>query len=803
MHAKNSSHLRSLVRIVLRARARLRPLLWLLPLLILAVIVAVPLPARLLDHSQTSVRILDRNGAELYELRRATYGSQQWASLIQIPQPCIAAVLAIEDRGFYRHTGVSLKGIARALWQNLAAGRRVSGGSTISQQLARLTLGTRERTLVSKVFEALLALKLEQSLSKDEILERYLNIAYFGHRSYGLAAAARTYFGISVRELSTAQCALLAGLPQSPSSLDPFFNKDAAKSRQERVLAAMHETGALTEQEAQQAAREPLVLHEDRIDIRAPHFVLWLLTTREDALAPPAIRTTLDLTLQTEVERIVARTLKELEGKNVTSAAVVVLDAENGDILSMVGSADYFDETRDGAVNSALAARQPGSALKPFTYALALTQGDTAATTVADTAVQFLTQEGTPYTPRNYDYLEHGLVRYREALANSYNIAAVRVAQRVTVERLLSFLRSAGFPTLTNMPEHYGLALTLGDAEVRLLELAQAYGMFARGGTTLPVRALLSDPQPKGTRILDNKVAWLITDILSDPAARLAAFGEGGPLAFDFPVAAKTGTTRNSRDNWTVGFTPDRIVGVWVGNADNTPMKGTSGVTGAGPIFHDVMAAATKNLPVQQFVRPQGINKITICRLSGKLPTPFCPHVIEEWFIAGTEPTEPDDLYQPFLIDKRNGLLANNLCDQNFVEQKGLPVFPKEMEKWAREAGWPQPPTQESPLCAQPLLRPPDPLQPPKPAQWLEITRPQPNESYLLDPLIPDVQEQIIFEAHASSDIRMVDWYVNGEKAGTGKAPDFRLRWKPETGIHTVEVRSGALRTAVRLEVVK
>ncbi|OIO53291.1 penicillin-binding protein 1C [Candidatus Peregrinibacteria bacterium CG1_02_54_53] len=781
-------------------RLRKRHLLWLVPLVTLAIIIVIPLPAHLLDRGSSSVRILDRNGEELYEVQKSHHGSQRWTSLHEIPHSCIAALVAIEDRNFYGHAGISLKGIARALWQNLTARRTVSGGSTLTQQLARITLGAQRRTFTIKILETLLALKLEQSLTKDEILERYFNEAYFGHRSYGLAAAAQTYFGTSVAELSTAQCALLAGLPQAPSTLDPFVDLDAARMRQKRVLNAMRETNILSQDEAELAARETLTLTEDRTQIRAPHFVMWLLTERMQELAGPAVRTTLDLTLQTAVERIVERKLKELADKNVTSAAVVVLDAHTGDVLAMVGSADYFDTEHDGAVNVALAARQPGSALKPFTYALALSHGDTAASTVADTFVQFLTQEGTPYAPRNYDYLEHGLVRYREALANSYNIAAVRVAERVGIDVLLGFLRSAGLSTLTQTPDHYGLALTLGDAEVRLLELAQAYGIFARGGKTLPVRTLLADSMSDGTNILDPKVAWLITDILSDPTARLAEFGESGPLNFDFPVAAKTGTTRNSRDNWTVGFSPDRIVGVWVGNADNSPMKGTSGITGAGPIFHDAMLAATENIPERIFERPAGLVQKTVCRLSGLLPTPLCPHMIEEWFIEGTEPTEPDSIYQSFLIDTRNGLLANTKCDQTFTEPKGLAVFPREVEQWAREQGWPTPPTKESPLCGaqSPMEKPAN-----RQSSWLEITHPQPNESYLLDPLIPDNQELVIFEAHASSDIQTIDWYVDGEKVGTAKAPDFRMKWKPEPGEITVTARANDLMEESYIAVLK
>ncbi|MDD5623602.1 MAG: penicillin-binding protein 1C [Candidatus Peribacteraceae bacterium] len=783
---------------------RRRHLLWLLPLFALLALLFWPVPEELVHPpAKDAVRILDREGTLLYEARLPGYGSQRWIALEQMPPAFLSSVIAIEDRGFLTHPGISAKGITRALIQNLSAGRIVSGGSTITQQLVRSRLQPKKRNFLYKVREAILALKIERALSKEQILESYLNTAYFGHQAYGIAAAAKTYFEKSPQELSSAECAFLAGLLQSPSALDPFEHYTKAKERQQRVLDALEETEGLPDSAIEEARMEPISLASGAVDIRAPHFVMWLLQNRPEAFTHTReVRTTLDLALQQEIERIVALRLKDLAEKNVTSAAVVVLDAHTGDILAMVGSADYFDVEHDGAVNVALASRQPGSALKPFTYALALARGDTAATTIADVETQFFTEEGNPYVPRNYDYGYHGLVRYREALANSYNIAAVKVLERVGVARLLGFLRSAGITTLTESPEHYGLALTLGDGEVKLLELLQAYGIFPRGGKTMTPRPLLSDPAAEGKQILDPKVAWLVTDILSDATARLPEFGETNALTFDFPAAAKTGTTRNSRDNWTLGYTPDVLVGVWVGNADNSPMRDTSGVTGAGPIFHDAMLAATRNNPPKKFVRPAGITDRTICRLSGKLPTPLCPHTMEEKFAAGTEPTEQDDLFRSFSIDRRNGLLANNYCDQTFVEQKGFAVFPMELQKWSRENGWPAPPSQESPLCRSPS-GPPEPTPASKASSWLEITRPQPNDSFQLDPLIPDAQEHIIFEARASGDITSVTWYVDGTKVGTGNAPDFRFAWKPRVGTFTAEARSGTAVAEQHFEVAK
>lgn len=578
---------------------------------------------------------------------------------------------------------------------------RTETNPSLPQQLVRSRLQPRSRTFVAKLREAYWALRLERVLSKQKILEAYVNTASFGHQTFGIAAAAKTYFGKSPQELSLPESAFLIGLVQSPSAYDPFAHMAAAKKRQALVLRAMEATNLLTPLQRSEAEERTILLAPDRTKIQAPHFVLSLLQTRADELPESGeVRTTIDLPLQTRIEKIVEHHLSELQKEHVSDAAVVVLDAHTGDILAMIGSANYFDEANDGAVNVAISPRQPGSTVKPFTYALALIQGDTAATTVADVQAQFFTREGNPYTPRNYDYNEHGLVRYREALANSYNIAAVKILQRVGVDRLLGLLRDAGTTTLTQTPDHYGLALTLGDAEMSLWELSRAYGTFARAGDTLVTRSLFSDPIPSGRQILGSSIAWLITNILSDPRARIAEFGEAGPLAFDWPVAAKTGTTRNARDNWTIGYTPDRIVGAWVGNADNMPMRNTSGITGAGPIFHDAMVAATQGRPHPDFPKTANIVTKTVCRLSGKLPSSICPDLLEEFFIRGTEPKEIDDLYRNVSIDRRNGLLANASCDSRFVERRTFVVFPPELQSWSRQNGWPQMPPAVSSLCS-------------------------------------------------------------------------------------------------------
>ena len=783
----------------------------------MVILILWPLPKSITAPPPRSpISVLDRNGKLLYEARQEDYGSQKLIIYDDIPLPVIDALISVEDRSFFSHHGVSIRGITRAMIQNIREGRVISGGSTLTQQLVRIRLNPERRSVPYKLREMLLAVKVDLRYSKEEILEQYLSSVYFGHQAYGLQSASHTYFGKDHRELSLGEIALLIGVIQSPVALDPFENLDGALARRKIVLNAMEDTGKASKEDTHRASEETVRITPDRVAIEAPHFSLWVLGAG-DAQPGTALRTTLDLDLQHEIEAIVARKLEELKEKNATSAAVVVLDAHNGDILAMVGSANYFDTEHDGAVNVALSARQPGSSLKPFTYALAMTRGATAATTVADTEVQLLTEEGNPYTPRNYDYDLHGLVRYREALANSYNIAAVKVLEKLGVQPLLEFLRAAGITTLTKEPEFYGLALTLGSGEVRLLELAEAYGIFARGGTTLHARALLDEPVQQSDEILDPRIAWIITDILSDPTARLPEFGEDTPLSVPpHRVAAKTGTTRNARDNWVLGYTPDRIVGVWVGNANNSPMKGTSGVTGAGPIFHDVMAVALESIsplptsphpesphPQSPIPIPSGITRRTICTLSGKLPTDLCPHMMEEYFVAGTEPKTLDDIYRSVRLDRRNRLLAGTDCPPEFVIEEVFTIFPPEVRPWAREKGYREPPSEHSPLCPH-IPNPQSPIPTPEsPDDSLAITQPHPGDSFLLDPLIPDENEKIIFKARAPSGVNTAEWFVDDTSIGTAKAPDFRMEWKPVLGTHKVIIRAKNSENMIQISILE
>jgi 1A family penicillin-binding protein len=658
--------------------------------------VDLPSPDRLYEHAAApSTRIYDRNGRLLYEILDPHGGAHTPVPLDEIPQACIDATIATEDASFYSNPGVDGWAIARAVWINLQGGEILSGGSTITQQLARnLLLSPEERTQVTlerKLRESILAWRIARTYGKDEILTLYLNETYYGNLAYGLEAAAKTYFAKSAAELDLAECALLAGLPQSPATYNPLENPQAAQERQGVVLGLMVKHGYITQEEADRAVSEDLRFASVAFPIEAPHFVMLVRGQLEHEFGLEAlytqglqVYTTLDLDAQHTAERIVRRRLAQLADtrpgeppRNVNNAAVVALDPHTGEVLAMLGSPDYFDPGIDGAVNVTVATRQPGSSIKPITYAAAFDptrQGPlTAATMMVDVRTVFITREGDPYVPRNYDREWHGPVLLRQALASSYNLVAVKVLDHVGIDAMAAQARAMGITTFDDAgsgesDDRFGLALTLGGGEVRLLELTGAYGAFANGGyrvePVLITRVEDSSGQvlkvwetSPGERVMDERVAYLISDILSDDFARISTFGEWSALNLTRPAAVKTGTTTDWRDNWTVGYTPDLVVGVWAGNANNEPMEHVSGVTGAAPMWHDVMEEMHKGRPVREFVEPEGLVRVTVCADSGLLPQEGlevgdsgsgrqparCPHTIEEIFIEGTEPTRVDD----------------------------------------------------------------------------------------------------------------------------------------------------------------
>ncbi len=635
---------------------------------VIALFCIYPLPGNLNAFVPApSTRILDRHGNLLYEII-GPGGRRMTVPLTSIPVALREGTIAAEDASFYSNPGIDLGAMARSLFLDARLESPAFGGSTITQQLVRTILlpanERYQRTLSRKLHEVALALQLSSRMSKNDVLALYLNNVYYGNLAYGAEAAAEAYFGKPVSILDLAQCALLAGIPRSPTLYNPLTSPEAARARRADVLRLMRKDGYITTGQQQLAGAEPLGLAIAGHGPLAPHFVYYVVSLLEqqyghDALEQGGLQvtTSLDLNLQRQAEAAVQLHVQLLQkDHDVNDGALVAIDPHTGQILAMVGSADYADSRIDGAVNVALAPRQPGSAIKPFTYAAAFSRPAssrsvlpmTPATLVNDVPSAFPTREGIPFEPQNYDLQFHGLVTLRTALANSYNVPAVKVLNHVGLAAMLDVAHAAGITTM-NDAHRYGLALTLGGGEVRLLDLTDAYASFAAAGVHHDPVAILRVTNSRGTvlyawqpdsgrRAVSPQVAYLITSILSDNTARTPEFGPDSPLLLDRPAAAKTGTTTDFHDNWTVGYTPDLAAGVWVGNADNTPMRDVSGIAGAAPIWHDFMESALVHVPARDFAVPPGIVHESICPGTGLPPDSKCQESQDEVFIAGTQP---------------------------------------------------------------------------------------------------------------------------------------------------------------------
>jgi 1A family penicillin-binding protein len=769
-------------------------------------------------------RILDRRGQLIYTLPDPLSGHRRPTALAAMPLALRQATIAIEDRSFATNVGIDLRGILRAVWANLRAGQRVAGGSTITQQLARGFLLdpelAQQRTLLRKLREATLALKLTATTSKDEILELYLNQTYYGGMSYGVEAAAQHIFGKPVADLDLAECALLAGLPQAPSHYDPFVDLGAARARQAQTLDAMAQAGYITPEQAAAARAEPLQLATAAPPQRAPHFVNYVLDQLSAQLGPDVVArggltvtTTLDLDLQAASQTILTRQIAQLAtprdgapDHRVRNGAVVALDPNDGAILTMVGSPDFDDAASQGQVNAAIALRQPGSAIKPLTYAAALERGWTPATTILDVPSTFTTREGRPYTPENYDHSYHGPLALREALATSSNVAAVRTLDSIGLSALLDMAARLGITSLGRNPSRFGLSLTLGGGEVTPLELTAAYAAFANGGRRVTPYAIIAvdgpgdraDPQlaafgpsPAAEPAISPQIAYLISDILSDRYARMRAFGAQSALDVDRPAAAKTGTTSDWRDNWTIGYTPDRAVGVWVGNADGQPMESITGITGAGPIWHDVVLAAHRGLPPRPFARPAGIVDLTICAEGGMLPAPACPATRLERFVAGTQPAQPDDTHVTLAIDAALGCRAPAAYPPQRIVRRTFRLLPPVAESWGVAAGLPRIPQHVCP----PLSQQNGPVDVASAAPDLhaasadpQLLTPAPGAIFAISPGIPLERQQIALEARAGAAVQQLTILVDGAPLATFAGPPYRTFWPLAPGQHQAQV---------------
>ncbi len=735
--------------------------------LVFAAWVMLPLPDHLLDPpTEPGVRIVDRNGVLLRSTRAEDGTRGRWVPLTMVDPDLIVAFIAVEDRRFWDHRGVDPRAVARAARDNWKAGRRVSGASTISMQLARL-LDRGSRGWRSKASETAWALRLEWHLPKQVILEQYLNRVHLGQNTAGVAAAATFYMGAAANELSVGEAALLAGLAHAPSRDNPVTSPRRALARRRVALARMVRAAAVPEEMAARANEEPALTRRTRDPFLAPHFTTRVLKELQGITADLTVGTTIDAALQAELEGEARQAVSLLAERGVKQSAIVVIDNATGGVLAWVGSPDFYEPTA-GQTDMVSSARQPGSALKPFLYALAFDRGVTAATVLADVPTSFTTVNGT-YQPRNYDRRFRGPVRAREALASSYNVPAVLLAQRVGTGALLHTLHLAGFGSLDRTAEYYGLGLALGNGDVTLMEIANGYRVLANGGTYQGWHWRLDDAAAPGDgrRVVSRAAATLVLDVLADPAARVPGFGVMTPFDFPFPAAVKTGTSRHFTDNWAVAVTGNFTVAVWAGDVRGRPMEGVSGVTGAGPLLHRAVTMTAARYAPGALPAPAeaSLTAAQVCRVSGLLATSECPGV-REWFVAGTVPVVRDDWvrdgrvrlpeeYASWVADAGQGFVIDH--DPDWIDPRDL-VDPAQTMERAR-SGSPGSRAAPSEVTA------------------FRITSPADGDVYRMPPGVP--RDYATLALRAAGEPGEVRWYVDG-------ALHASQRWELRPGAHVI-----------------
>jgi 1A family penicillin-binding protein len=780
---------------------------------IVIIVSNLPDPGSIKEYlPQQSIQILDRNDRLLYEVLPESSGRYREVQSSEIPDYFKHATIATEDINFYQHPGIDLIGILRAIWIDIQTGELKAGGSTITQQLARNLLinenERNERTIRRKIRESYLAWMITKRFTKDEVLTLYLNQSYFGGLAYGAEAAAQTFFGKHISELDLAECALLAGLPQSPARYNPYTNYESSKERQRIVLGLMEKAGYISKGDRLQAEKETLQFSEVPYPIEAPHFIMMVRNEMDRLLESKVIsiptgrglivKTTLDLNWQKLAEKAILQQLDHLKhsedglGHQVNNAALVAITPSTGEIRALVGSPDYFDEKSNGAINMAIMPRQPGSALKPLIYAATMEGTQklpwTAGTMLLDVNTSFLTHEGKVYIPENYDGKEHGPVLLREALASSLNIPAVIALDHLGLESFNTFLQKMGMSSLGE-PTQYDLSIALGGGSVSLLELTSAYAVFANSGCRIQpyfISEITNERQEiiyqhtaqEKQQVLDEKIAWLIGDILSDSNARILGFGKNTILQLDFKAAVKTGTTTNFHDNWTIGYTPDLVTGVWTGNTSYEAMREVTGLTGAAPIWHQFMRDVLSNkTQVTWLTMPAGMVRANICTFSGLLATPDCPYTVQEWFILGTEPTQYDQVFKRVTIDLATGKLSDSNTPPSQQYQELALNLPIQAASWANSHGYQLVEQLNTPLAQV--------VQSPEAARAdLIILTPVANSVYRISAKIPVENQAVKITLAAQSKIDQVELWLDGKLLTTLKEAPFKYWWRLAVGSH-------------------
>lgn len=733
-------------------------------------------------HPLPSTLVLDRHGDELGELPGFREARGYWPLPVQLPARMVQATLETEDRGYYQHRGVSLRAIARAMLQNLRNLHVVSGASTLAMQVARLQSPAR-RNLFHKAKEALEALVLVHRFGHDAVLRQYLTLAPYANNVHGVTRAARFYFDKPVEDLSWAQAAFLAGLPQQPGRMNPSTPEGLrrGRARETRILEMLHARGVIDATVLAQSRGEDLRFSAR--PRRRPEMVHVVLDLGAQARAEGRYLTTstVDATLQHAVTRTLKANLASAALLGANNTAGIVLDVASGEVLAAVGSADYFDATGKGAINFLHVKRSPGSALKPFLYALALqSRAVTAATELPDTPMDFQAQEGRGFLPENINHTFLGPVLMRDALGNSRNIPALRILSEVGVPRALELFRQGGVRDISPRADAYGLGLATGNLPVTVEELAGLYLMLAHEGERVPLRRFLNDAPSVPERILARDSAQMIRHVLADANARRPSFPAGSALDFDHAVAIKTGTSAGYRDAWAAAFNDRLLVVVWVGNSEFERMNDLGGLTGAGGAAHEILQSLTAGYQpyrtlTESFPPPDGWVPRTLCSLSGRLAGPHCPHPREEFFATGTEPLEGCPFHRVVGVDVRNGLRANAACPARFVTRRPMIDLPERYTRWARTAHLDVAPTGESPLCHFG----------PEGAPRVRIEEPRNQVELVFDPETPAELSTLRLSAKVTPLDAELVWLVDGEPVAKVRYP-FDYRWPIRPGTHVI-----------------
>ncbi|MFC1625445.1 penicillin-binding protein [Patescibacteria group bacterium] len=771
----------------------------------------LPSPDKIVRREGFSTKILDRNGEALYDI----YSSERRSpvNLDEVPLYLRQATIAIEDKNFYKHSGFDPFGMARGALRLFTRGR-AQGGSTLTQQLVKNVLLTPERSIFRKIKEFVLAVQIERKYSKDEILQMYLNEAPYGGTAWGVESASEMYFGTSVKDLNLTQSAILAGLPQRPSSYSPYSSTpDAYIARTKEVLRRMREDDYITKDQEEEVGNqlENVKFQARGADFKAPHFVQFVQKVLEDRYGENIVEqgglqvtTTLDLALQEEAQDIVAAEIAKVEGQHITNGAAVVINPETGEILAMVGSKNFNDPDYDGQVNVTTSLRQPGSAIKPITYATAFKKGYTASTMLMDVPTTFPGGTGQPdYKPENYDGEYRGPIQLRYALANSINLIAVKTLALVGIKDTLKTAYDLGLTTLEPTKENLsrlGLSMTLGGGEVKLLELTDAYCTFVNKGYHVePISVLkvedsngkvLEEVKPKkassdGKKVLTSEQAFLIANILSDNDARKEIFGTNSLLNLA-GVMVKTGTTNDKRDNWAVGGNNSAMVGVWVGNNDNSPMKSVaSGISGATPIWRKITQEALKGKSNAGFEIPDGVVTASVDSVSG-----YREHdgysSRTEYFIKGTEPGE-DTVHTKLKVCKSDGKLAtpSDVAAGNY-EEKEFFVF-KEEDPTAGSGGqnrWQEGILNWLNTQSDSKYHPPTDYCGTQIPINVEFVNPTDRTSNIPNTFTVKVK------ADSTSTIVQIELEIDGTKMRTFDAPPYEYQADLSDGIHTLRAKA-------------